>query len=140
MNPRRCGAGALALAMGACAAGGDYAESRRVLVDVGMSQDEVRRAIGEPVRRVPIAPTPGIEAQTVEVWQYRFEPTSDIGTVLEVVVTAGALVLIVAAAAAGGGTGLGGVKGGGGDADYRFWVGFGPDGRVRGVTNLERVP
>lgn len=46
---------------------------------------------------------------------------------------AGALVLLVASKSSGF------VQGGGATQD-RFSVGFGPDGRVRGVTHLEQVP
>jgi len=140
MTPGRLGAAALAAALAACSVNRDYAESRRVLVDVGMSGDEVQRAVGAPTRKIPVPPTPGIQNQTVEVWQYEIDQIPDAGSVLELLLVAGALVLIVPAVHGGGAQSLGGVSagGGGGGSRYRFWVGIGADGRVRGVTNLEK--
>jgi hypothetical protein len=142
MRPGRWSAAALAATLAACSVNRDYAESRRVLVDVGMSGEEVRRAVGAPTRIVEVPSVPGVAEQTVRVWQYDVDRIPDASVILDLVLAAGALVLIGAMVAGGGGSGLGGVKvggGGGGGTRYRFWVGFGADGRVRGVTNLEKV-
>jgi hypothetical protein len=140
MRSGRWSAAVLAATLAACSVSRDYAESRRVLVDVGMSGEEVRRAVGGPTRIVEVPSVPGVAEQTVLVWQYDIDRIPDASVILDLALAAGALVLVGALAAGGGGSGLGGVKvGGGGGTRYRFWVGFGADGRVRGVTNLERV-
>ncbi len=72
--------------------------------------------------------------QTTEVWTYDIEGPPGPEDVAMFVLAAGALVLVVAAGGGGGGS----IKGGSFDR-YRFRVGFGPDGRVRGVTDLEGV-
>ena len=110
-----------------------YAEDRRALVEVGMPADEVRARIGAPERVIKVATSSAAADQTTEVWECEIEAPPTPGHFAALVLAAGALVLVVAA---GGG---GSVGGGPAFPRYRFWVGFGPDGRVRGVTNLEGV-
>lgn len=112
-----------------------WAEERRVLIESGMSAEDVRRRLGAPARVFPVAPVPGVAEQTTEVWSYAYEPAPDVRDIANLVLAAGALILIVGAR--GGGSVGGGIGGRG--SSYRFWVGFGADGRVRGVTNLEEV-
>jgi hypothetical protein len=113
-------------------------EEKRVLVDLGMSGQEVARRIGRPSKVFAVEPAPGIPDQTVEVWAYTMKIPPDMGDAAEFALGAGALVVLGAA------TGRGvappfpefltRAKG-----RCSFWVGFGADGRVRGVTNLEEV-
>ena len=109
-----------------------------MLVDVGMTGQEVSQRIGRPSKVVPVTPTPGVADQTVEAWMYTLKIPPEAGDAAEFALGAGALVLLCAA------TGrsiappfpefLIRAKG-----HCTFWVGFGPDGRARGVTNLEEV-
>ena len=99
-----------------------------------MTADEVRQSIGGPQSSQRLSPVAGVEDQTVEVWLYTYTPGPSAGEVALGVVAAA---LVVALVAAGGGAGGGG--GGGGSDTWRFVVGFGPDGRVRGVSGLEKV-
>jgi hypothetical protein len=134
VGQRRLGALLLAACVG-CASGKGTAEERRVLVKPGMTYEEVRGALGPPQRTLKLQPAPGIEDQTVEVWSYTYTPGPSAGEVALGIVGAA---LVDASIAAGGWGGGGG--GGGGDSTWRFVVGFGLDGRVRGVTNLEKLP
>ena len=122
----------LALLFAACSSR-QYAEDRRALVEVGMPADEVRARIGPPERVIRVATSSAAADQTTEVWECEIEAPPHAGHFVALVLSAGALVLV--AASRGGGT----VGGGFDFPRYRFWVGFGPDGRVRGVTNLEGV-
>jgi hypothetical protein len=113
-------------------------EEKRVLVDVGMSGRDVAQRIGRPSKVFAVEPVAGAADQTVEVWAYTMKIPPDMGDAAEFALGAGALVVLGAA------TGrvsappfpefLIRAKG-----RCSFWVGFGSDGRVRGVTNLEEV-
>lgn len=117
-----------------CASGPGPAEDRRVLVEPGMTGEEVRAKIGPPGRILRLDPAPNIEQQTVEVWTYAYAPGPSAG---EVALSIAGSALVVVAIAAGGNCG---VTGGGPRGPlYRFAVGFGRDGRVRGVTELEKL-
>lgn len=117
----------------ACAGGRTAGEERRVLVQPGMTAEEVRKAIGGPERTHRLDVVSGVQDQTVEVWSYVYAtPPNAAEVTLEVV--AAALVVVALAAGFRGGGG-----GGKSDPKWRFVVGFGPDGRVRGVSNLEKV-
>lgn len=132
---RRIGA-VLTLAFGACSVSRDYAESRRTLVDVGMPADEVRSRLGGPARVIRVATASSAAEQTTEVWEYEIESPPGPGHFAALVLAAGALIAVAAVAKGGGG---GSISGGPSFPAYRFWIGFGPDGRVRGVTNLEKL-
>ncbi|HEX7898274.1 MAG TPA: hypothetical protein VF950_10975 [Planctomycetota bacterium] len=125
-------AAVVALLFAACSSR-EYAESRRTLIEVGMSSVEVRERFGAPERVIRVATSSAAADQTTEVWECEIEAPPTPGHFAALVLAAGALVLVVAA---GGG---GSVGGGPGFPRYRFWVGFGSDGRVRGVTKLEGV-
>jgi hypothetical protein len=128
----------LGLLLSSCGPTRDQLEDRRVLVDVGMTARQVVDKIGRPTRVTPIAAAAGIQEQTVEVWAYSIKPPPDLGDAAEFVLLSGTLVALSAAT----GTGdpikpiLNGPRGKG---RCTFWVGFGADGRVRGVTNLEQA-
>ena len=125
---------ALLLPSGCCYSTREQAEERRVLVDVGMTGQEVVRRIGRPSRVFPVAPEPGVADQTIEVWAYTMTPPPDLGDAAEFTLTAGALVAlcVVTKGRDTAVLNLGRRKG-----RCTFWVGFGADGKVRGVTNLE---
>jgi hypothetical protein len=123
----------LTLTIAACSSR-DVVEAQRILVDVGMTSDEVVRRLGAPERKIRVPSTSTAAEQTTEVWDYTLEGPPTPGDFIGLVLAAGALVLVVAA----GGGGGGGIHGGN-FPTYRFYVGFGPDGRVRGVTRLEKL-
>jgi len=109
-----------------------------VLVEVGMTAREVVNRIGRPDRINSVAAVPGVQDQTVVVWVYTINPPPDLGDTAEFALGAGALVAFTAA------TGRGDplqpiLNGPRGKGRCTFWVGFGSDGRVRGVTNLEQA-
>lgn len=115
----------------------DQAEGMRTLIDVGITGREVVARIGRPSKVVPVAVAPGVTDQTVEVWSYTMTPPPDLGDAACFVISAGAL---VALSAANHGRNVGGVSfGKSGRGRCTFWIGFGADGRVRGVTDLEEV-
>jgi len=122
------------LAFAACSHAREHAESRRVLVQPGMSTDEVVHRVGPPVHRLRVATTSATPDQTTEVWTFEIEGPPSVGEVAGMVLAAGVLVMVIAAGAGGGGGGRGGSP-----ALHRFRVGFGPDGRVRAVTDLETL-
>ena len=129
---------ALLLALSSCGPTRDELEERRVLVDVGMTAREVVAKIGRPTRVTPITPAAGVQDQTVEVWAYSIKPPPDLGDAAEFVLLSGTLVALTAA------TGRGDpiqpiLNGPRGKGRCTFWVGFGADGKVRGVTNLEQA-
>ena len=97
------------------------AEGRRVLVEVGMTGRDVVGRIGGPNKVFPIPPTPGTDDQTVTVWEYTMKPPAGFEDAAELVVASGALVVVAVASKGNNLNGLGG---------------FGPDGKVRGVTPL----
>ena len=121
-----------------CASTRERAEERRVLVDVGMTGRDVQQRIGRPSKVFTVDPVPGATDQTVEVWAYTMKIPPDLGDAVEFAVTAGALVVLCVATNKGDSTLLNGVwiRGKG---RCTFWVGFGADGRVRGVTNLQEA-
>jgi len=103
-----------------------------------MTSREVVNRIGRPNRVTPVAAAEGVKDQTVEVWVYTIKPPPDLGDAAEFALGAGALVVLSAA------TGRGDpiqpiLNGPRGKGRCTFWVGFGSDGRVRGVTNLEQA-
>ena len=116
----------------------EYAESRRTLIQPGMSSAEVRECFGAPERVIRVATSSAAADQTTEVWECEIEAPPGPGHFVALVLTAAGALIAVAAAVKGGGGGS--FSGGGLDfPTYRFWVGFGPDGRVRGVTRLEKL-
>lgn len=129
---------ALALVVSAaCGTPREQAEERRVLVEVGMTGRDVVERIGRPTKAFAVAPASGTTDQTVEVWAYTYKAPADLGNAVEFAVTAGALVLFCVATEGRDTTGLGSVRIR--RSRCSFWVGFGADGRVRGVTNLEEA-
>jgi len=129
---------AVLLALASCGPTRDQLEERRVLVDVGMTARQVVDKIGRPTRVAPVAGAPGVQDQTVEVWAYSIKPPPDLGDAAEFTLLAGTLVVLCAATKSGDPIQpiLNGPRGKG---RCTFWVGFGADGRVRGVTNLEQA-
>jgi hypothetical protein len=129
---------ALLLALAGCGPHRDQLEDRRVLIDVGMTAREVVAKIGRPTRVTPIAPAEGVQDQTIEVWAYSIKPPPDLGDAAEFVLLSGALVVLSAATRTGDPIKpiLDGPRGKG---RCTFWVGFGADGKVRGVTKLEQA-
>jgi len=111
------------------------AEGRRVLVEVGMTGREVVDRIGRPSKVFPVARTPEVSDQTIEVWEYTLKTPPDLGDAAEFAVAAGALVVFAVATKGNDTHGIGGLglksKG-----RCTFWVGYGSDGRVRGVTDV----
>ena len=129
---------AFLLVLSGCGPTRDQLEDRRVLVDVGMTARDVVAKIGRPTRVTPIVPAAGVQDQTVEVWTYTIKPPPDLGDAAEFVLLSGTLVVLSAA------TGRGDpiqpiLNGPRGKGRCTFWVGFGADGKVRGVTNLEQA-
>ena len=121
-----------------CGSTRQQAEERRVLVDVGMTGREVVQRIGRPSKVFPLDAAPGVADQTVEVWAYTMKPPPDLGDAAEFALTAGALVIFCVATEGRDTTGLGSLRIRG-KGRCTFWVGFGSDGKVRGVTNLEET-
>ena len=121
-----------------CGSSREHLEERRVLIDVGMTARDVVARIGRPSRISPVAAAPGVQDQTVEVWAYTIKPPPDLGDAAEFVLLSGALVVLSAATRSGDPT-QEILKGPRGKGRCTFWVGFGADGRVRGVTNLEQA-
>lgn len=135
---RHAFAAVLALTAVSCGTTREELEDRRVLVDVGMTAREVVDRIGRPTRITPVAAAPEVKDQTVFVWAYSIKPPPDLGDAAEFVLLSGTLVVLTAA------TGRGDpiqpiLNGPRGKGRCTFWVGFGADGRVRGVTNLEQA-
>lgn len=129
---------AVLLLLSGCGPSRDQLEERRVLIDVGMTAREVVAKIGRPTRITPITPAEGVPDQTLEVWAYSIKPPPDLGDAAEFVLLSGTLVVLSAA------TGRGDpiqpiLNGPRGKGRCTFWVGFGADGKVRGVTNLEQA-
>jgi hypothetical protein len=108
------------------------------LIDVGIDGQEVIRRIGRPSKVFPVDPTPGVTAQTVEVWSYTMTTPPDLGNAVEFALEGGALVLLAVATRGNDPSILNGIRIRG-KGRCTFWIGFGADGRVRGVTNLEEV-
>ena len=136
------GAGVLGLTFllfSGCGTTRQEAEERRVLVDVGMTGQDVVRKLGRPTRVFPLEPAAGVADQTVEVWAYTIKPPPDLGDVADFALNAGALVVFCVASQGRDTTGIGSLRIRG-KARCSFWVGFGSDGRVRGVTNLQETP
>ena len=121
-----------------CGSTRDQLEERRVLIDVGMTAREVVSRIGRPDRVSPIAAASGVQDQTVEVWAYTIKPPPDLCDAAEFVLLSGALVVLTAATRTGDPV-QEILKGPRGKGRCTFWVGFGADGKVRGVTNLEQA-
>ena len=104
-----------------------------------MTGQDVVRSIGRPTKVFPLEPAAGVADQTVEVWAYTIKPPPDLGDVTEFALNTGALVVFCVAT-------QGRSSGGFGSLTIHrksrvtFWVGFGSDGKVRGVTNLQETP
>jgi hypothetical protein len=124
--------------LGACTATHtrNKAEGRRVLVEPGMTGHDVQGRIGNPNKVFPVQPVPGVTEQTVMVWEYTMKPPAGWEDAAEFVVASGALVVVAVASK---GNNLNGVGGFGSSnrGTCTFWIGFGPDGKVRGVSPLE---
>lgn len=103
-----------------------------------MTGRDVVDRIGRPSKVFPVARTAELKDQTIEVWAYILKIPPDLGDAAEFAVAAGALVVFAVATKGNDTRGIGGlgVKGKG---SCTFWVGFGPDGRVRGVTDVDVV-
>src|SRR5581483_4298642 len=130
--------GFLILLLSGCSSTRERAEERRVLVEVGMTGREVQQRIGRPSKVFSVEPAPGIADQTVEVWAYTMKIPPDLGDAVTVGLNAGALVILCVATKGNDSTLLNAIKIPN-KGRCAFWVGFGADGRVRGVTNLEEV-
>jgi hypothetical protein len=126
-----------------CASGAQKAHEAWSQLAPGMTRDEVRHRIGSPLKSYQVDPVPGVPAQTVEVWLYSYSGTEITAAEFAagVILLAAAFAVAAASIKGGGGGGWGGGwggGGGGGDPDtYRFFIGFGADGRVREVTMIE---
>jgi len=114
----------------------DRAEGRRVLVEVGMTGRDVQGRIGNPAKVYPVPATPGVEAQTVQVWEYTLKPPPGWEDAAEFVVASGAVAVVFVASKGNSLNGVGGFAPSN-RGTCTFWIGFGPDGKVRGVTPLE---
>jgi hypothetical protein len=130
--------GLLFLVSAGCGTTREQAEERRVLVEVGMTGREVVGRIGRPSKVFPLDPAPGVADQTVEVWAYTMKPPPDLDSMAEFTLSAGALVILCVASNGRDTSGFGSLRIRG--KPCSFWVGFGPDGKVRGVTNLQAAP
>lgn len=122
-----------------CSSTRTKAEERRVLIGVGMSGREVVDRIGRPSKAFPVTGADGAKDQTVEVWAYTMTPPPGVSEAVEFALEAGALVVLTAANKGNGPNSLPGIKTRG-KGRCTFWVGFGADGRVRGVTDLQELP
>ena len=111
-------------------------EGKKTLVEVGMTARELVDRIGRPQKVFPVARAGDVPDQTVEVWAYQLKAPPDLGDTAEFVVNAGMLVVFVGATGGSDPQGIGPLyprsKG-----YCTFWVGFGFDGKVRGVTTVE---
>lgn len=131
-----------------CSSAAQRASDRQELICLGMTRKDVQNRIGSPsaVRHLEPA-APG--RAPVEEWTYVYGGSSAadiVGFVLVTVVVVALVAVVVVAAAGGKGGGniggLGGLGGGGGggdDGNWKFALVFGPDGRVRTITPIERA-
>jgi len=103
-----------------------------------MTGRDVVDRIGRPTRVFPVVRTPQVTDQTIEVWAYILKAPPDLGDAAEFAIAAGALVVFAVATKGNDTHGIGGF-GQTNKGRCTFWVGFGPDGRVRGVTDLDVV-
>jgi hypothetical protein len=92
------------LAPSGCVSQKRYAEERRVLIDIGMSGDEVRSLIGKPWRIMPVATAAGVAEQTVEVWAYALNPGPHPAEAAVGLVRVAGVLFLVAAGGGGGGS------------------------------------
>lgn len=101
-----------------------------------MTGREVINRIGQPAKAFPVAPAGQSPDQTVEVWAYSLKVPPDFGDAAEFVVDAGAIAILIVASR---GNDLAdiGKLGPRSKGFCTFWVGFGADGKVRGVTTVE---
>ena len=127
------------LLLAGCGTSRAKAEEKRVLVEVGMSARDVVGRIGRPAKVFPVARETDQADQTVEVWAYNMKVPPDLGDAAEVVVNAGALVALVVLSKGNDVNQIGNV-GPRNKGYFTFWVGFGFDGKVRGVSTLESTP
>jgi hypothetical protein len=125
------------LLLAACGTTRSRAEGRRVLVEPGMAGRDVVGRIGRPTKVFPVYRTSDIADQTVEVWAYSKTPAITFGESVDLVVAAGALVAIAVGSKGNDVNGIGGL--GSNRGHLTFWIGFGADGRVRGVSTMERT-
>lgn len=123
------------LILSGCATGRQKAEESKEIIKVGMTSAEVKGKLGEPLQK-------WTEPGPTEVWLYRYEPgpNKTVKVVLTAVAVAAVVALVVVAARGGGSVGsLGGVGGGGDPRLYEFRVYFGPDGRVKSLSDVRPV-
>jgi hypothetical protein len=106
----------LPLLLAGCLTAQGGAEGFRSRIEPGMSQDQVRRALGKPKDVVPI-PGQG-DAPELPVEQWRYSWTYHPGKVVTAIVTLGLSAIFTDW------------------APYGFDVGFGRDGRVRVVSDV----
>lgn len=139
---------AASLLLSGCSMSMEHIQEQQQLIKTGLTREEVVSAIGSPDKRYAVEPERGTADQTVEVWSYTYTVRSgyDLAVIVAgVAVLALVVVVAVAAGKGGGGGSFGGLGGGGGGGNsnegtkWRFCVGFGPDGRVRGISSLERI-
>lgn len=132
---------ALSFLWAACATAEVRAREAWARLQVGMTREEVAGCIGGPDRTTRMPPQPGTVEQTVEVWGYEYSAPSagEIMGAIAMLPVAAAFVMVAAKAGR-----IPDLPGGGAPGEprfraYRFWLGFGPDGRLRGVTSVEGV-
>ncbi len=101
----------------------------------GSTKDDVRRGVGAPGKVYTIHPA--VSDETVEIWRYTLVTSKGTEAAMVIVGVVLIVLLLVVLAAAGGGGNFGGMGGSSGNTQWRFFVGFGADGRVRGVSSLE---
>lgn len=106
------------------------------MIDVGMSARDVVARIGRPTKIVPVAGASGAGDQTVEVWSYTLVPPIDLGDAACFALSGGALIALSVAT---NGRNIGNVELKSHKGRCSFWIGFGADGKVRGVTDLQEV-
>ena len=82
MRPMRLSLLALALLMGACAAGPERSDERFAAIRIGMTNDEVRRALGPPDDTMTFS-------RTTVAWDYRYQDTWGYFAVFSVTFDAG---------------------------------------------------
>ena len=107
-----------------------------MLVEVGMTGREVVNRIGQPVKVFPVIQVRDSTDQTFQVWAYSIKVPPDFGDAAEFVLDAGALAVLIVASKGNDITDV--AKLGPRSKGYcTFWVGFGADGKVRGVSTVE---
>ncbi len=115
-----------------CTPAARWAQKAHERIGPGMTTQDVKDEIGEPVQIVK-----GDPGQP-ELWVYQFESGPGVAaTILLVILIVGLIVLLVFARGSGGG----GVHGGGGDGEFaEFRVHFNPEGLVKEVSPILVFP